>query len=334
MLTSHIWMRMLWGNDDPDAEAHGPPIVLTSERPAVEGEITLRLNDRVRPAYEPGSGRSDWWDDSDRINLAVQVRSPLEETPVQFIASPMADVDAAFVDIGDAPIPEVAEWFRRRVVTANMHQVAYFDVGCPTGQSCVQRFRYRFELVDPDDASAVEIGDWSLTADVHRGLPHGDQMAEGGQMELEIADPRPAEALMLPAAKWAFPQDDTRTGRDGTLPLTITYPPEARDAVVRFTTSRSQQAPPGPPVRLVPDKPAGLLENGQELADLRGSSGFTEIPLALGECRFEDSCSLTGQLLGLPNLSDGGAVVLLADVRETADPFAQPLDAPVTFDLG
>ncbi len=68
------WINeLLWGTDGPDAEADGPPIVLTSEHPAVEGEITLRLNDRVRPAYEPGSAHESWGE-RDGIGLGVQVR--------------------------------------------------------------------------------------------------------------------------------------------------------------------------------------------------------------------------------------------------------------------
>ncbi len=206
-------------------------------------------------------------------------------------------------------------------------------MGCPTGQACVQRFRYRFELVDPAGRDRVSITEWSIMASADLGE---QGMPEGGDMTLEMTDPVPTEGLIEPVEVWEFPRDGTGTDRDEALPLTITYPPEAIDAVVRFTPGRTvregQRDLAYYPTRFYPD---AQYRNG---AGIRRYSLFeeifTEVPLSIGDCTPEGQCTITGELRSVPSSDQQGSLTLVADVRETSDPFAPPSDAPIVFELG
>lgn len=293
-------------------------VTLTAAEPAVEGDLVVWINDRVR---------GDSWEQKgepapvleDLFHLHVDLSPRVDGVRVSLV--PVEGPDALVVPTrlqaadGHREIP-VGDWYRES--RTSFVDGGTFDVACPVGEPCEVAFRYRIELVVPlGSGERVEVAASAVLRANELGPGGRQPLPDGAEMTVELHQPAVAVPIVEAVQIGSVPVTGRKHRGELKVPVTIRYPEPSEADVVRFLT------PTDPEVQFAQDQPV-ITAGG-------GSPRLSELPLMIGDCDL-DGCVIEAHLFTDVE-PDAGEVIFWAYVRSGWNLHAPPSDLAVEIDL-
>ena len=295
-------------------------LTLTAAEPAVEGDLVVRINDRVRGERWTRDVDINATTLTDWFELRVDLSPGVSGVRVSLVPvnGPDALVVATRVRAADGHegLP-VGRWYRES--RASFVGGDTFDVACPLDEPCEVAFRYRIEQVVPLEAGErVEVVASAMLT-VTENSPGGrEPRPDGAEMTVELHPPVAVAPVVEAFEIGSVPVTGRKHRGEFEVPVTIRYPESTEIDVVRFLTSTD------PEVRFVQDQRVITTHDGR-------NPRLSELPLMVGDCD-DDGCVIEGRLLTEvePN---AGSVTFWAYVRSGWNLHDPPSDLPIEIEL-
>lgn len=260
-------------------------VTLTAAEPAVEGDLILRINDRVRgrswdPEGDPEATSLDDWFDL-QVDLSPRVAG------VRVSLVPVEGPGSLVVSKGLRPangvegVP-VDDWFghwRTSFIGGGT-----FDFACPVLEPCELAFRYRIEHLLPLEADElVEVAAQAVLSVEEQGPGGRRGRPDGAEMTVTMHPPTASAPIIEPFELGTVSVAGRMFRGKVEVPVTIRYENGTESEVMRFVTSAD------PEVRFVQDHDVITYSDGR-------SALLPEVPLMVGDCD-ADGCLIEGRLV-------------------------------------
>lgn len=295
-------------------------VTLTSHEPAIEGDLVVRINDRVRGEswdrrVDPDSSAlEDWF--SLWVNLSPNVGGVrVSLVPVDGPGALLTPKSHWAAD-GYEEVP-VDGWYREK--RTSFIGGGNFDFACPLHEPCEVAFRYRIEQTVPMEAGErIEIvADAQLRANEYG--PGGiEPRHDGAEMAVELHPPTAVPPIVEAFEIGTVPVTGRNHRGKFEVPVTIRYPKRSEVEVVSFFTLGDRQ------VRFIQDDSVISAPDNTP-------AHLGELPLMVGACD-DDGCVIKGQLFTEVG-PDAGSVTFWAHVRSGWNLHNPPGDLAVEVDL-